>query len=122
MRSRNEIPHDLIKYYPDLLKGAGYTVANGRKTDYNIGGREDADCWDSNTPILDQLPQKQPFFQIVHLFESHESRVHGDVENTKHNPANTTLRAYHPDLPDVRKTYAKYHDAVKRMDSIIFIR
>jgi arylsulfatase A-like enzyme len=119
MRSRNEIPHDLIKYYPDLLKGAGYTVANGRKTDYNIGGREDADCWDSNTPILDQLPQKQPFFQIVNLFESHESRVHGDVENTKHNPANTTLRAYHPDLPDVRKTYAKYHDAVKRMDSIM---
>jgi arylsulfatase A-like enzyme len=119
MRSRNEIPHDLIKYYPDLLKEAGYTVANGRKTDYNIGGREDAECWDSNTPILNELSEKQPFFQVVNLFESHESRVHGDVENTIHKPENTTLRDYHPDLPDMRKTYAKYHDAVKRMDSIM---
>ncbi|MGY8696105.1 MAG: sulfatase-like hydrolase/transferase, partial [Verrucomicrobiia bacterium] len=46
MRSRNLIPHDTIKYYPDLLKQAGYHTSNPSKTDYNIGGREDKECWD----------------------------------------------------------------------------
>ena len=41
MRSRYPIPHDTIKYYPDLLKKAGYYVGNAKKTDYNIGGRDD---------------------------------------------------------------------------------
>ena len=47
MRSRYNIPHDLIAYYPDLLRANGYTVGNDKKTDYNIGGRPDADCWDN---------------------------------------------------------------------------
>ena len=37
MPSRNEIPHDKIPYYPDLLKKAGYHTSNPGKTDYNIG-------------------------------------------------------------------------------------
>ena len=47
MRSRYEIPHDQIKYYPDYLKDAGYYCSNVRKTDYNIGGRHDDACWGS---------------------------------------------------------------------------
>ncbi len=43
MRSRNEIPHDRIPYYPDLLQARGYYTGNSTKTDYNIGGREDRD-------------------------------------------------------------------------------
>src|SRR6056297_1192747 len=46
MRSRYPIPHDQIKYYPDYLKAAGYYVSNGKKSDYNIGGRPDDECWD----------------------------------------------------------------------------
>jgi hypothetical protein len=46
MRSRNEIPHDKIPYYPDLLKKAGYHTSNPGKTDYNIGGRDDYAAWD----------------------------------------------------------------------------
>ena len=44
MRSRNHIPHDIISYYPDILKSNGYFVGNDNKTDYNIGGREDRSC------------------------------------------------------------------------------
>lgn len=127
MRSRNEIPHDIIKYYPDHFKTAGYYVSNGAKTDYNIGGRPDKDCWDDmdrrgdgkSITNWDALKENQPFFKIINFFESHESRAQGDVENTIHNPDSTDLRDYHPDLPDVRKNYAKYHDAVKRMDTNI---
>lgn len=126
MRSRYLIPHDQVKYYPDYLKEAGYYVSNGKKTDYNIGGRPDSDCWDD----MDQqgegkdvdwnlLKQQQPFFKIVNFFDSHESRAQGDVENTIHDPANTALHVYHPDLPGIRKNYAKYHDAVARMDNYV---
>ena len=45
MRSRNLIPHDVIRYYPDLLNDAGYYTANPGKTDYNIGGRDDKSPW-----------------------------------------------------------------------------
>tara|TARA_R110002096_G_scaffold111394_1_gene243132 strand:- start:24470 stop:26293 length:1824 start_codon:yes stop_codon:yes gene_type:complete len=127
MRSRNDIPHDIIKYYPDYLKKAGYYVSNGMKTDYNIGGRPDNDCWDatdkkvSNGEVSsvdwETLGNQQPFFKVINFFESHESRAQGKVENTIHNPNDVNLHAYHPDVPDIRKTYAKYHDAVKRMDT-----
>ncbi len=125
MRSRNEIPHDIIKYYPDHFKAAGYYVSNGAKTDYNIGGRPDMDCWDDvdqpgdgkSITNWDALKENQPFFKIINFFESHESRAQGDVENTIHNPDSTELWDFHPDLPDVRKNYARYHDAVKRMDT-----
>lgn len=117
MRSRRNIPHDKIKYYPDHLKDAGYYVSNCRKTDYNIGGRDDGDCWQGRDKFgWRKRKPGQPFFCIMNYGASHESRAQGDVENTKHNPANTRLRRYHPDRPAIRKNYAKYHDAVSNMD------
>ncbi|HSH19621.1 MAG TPA: sulfatase, partial [Draconibacterium sp.] len=129
MRSRNPIPHDIISYYPDFLKDAGYFVSNGRKTDYNIGGREDKECWDNmdtnnrgqSVVEWESLKQNQPFFKVINFFDSHESRAHGDVDNTIHDPEKTSLHSYHPDIPQIRKNYAKYHDAVKRMDNQIGI-
>lgn len=123
MRSRNVIPHDTIKYYPDLLRQAGYHTSNPGKTDYNIGGRNDKDCWDfagaKGKSIYGWRQRKpgQPFFAIVNITDSHESRAHGNVEDTKHDPAKMKLFSYHPDLPVVRKNYAKYADAVENMDA-----
>ena len=111
MRSRNVIPHDMIKYYPDLLREAGYKVKNGWKTDYNIGGRDDKECWNNEKDQGDQ-----PFFTIVNIGDSHESRAHGSCENTRNDPAKMKLFSYHPDLLAIRKNYAKYADAVENMD------
>lgn len=120
MRSRNEIPHDEIKYYPDLLKQAGYHTSNPGKTDYNIGGREDKDPWDykGGKEQYGWRMRKpgQPFFAIVNITDSHESRAHGSHEGVKNDPAKMKLFSYHPDLPEIRGTYAKYADAVENMD------
>ena len=66
MRSRYAIPHDKIPYYPDLLKAAGYQAFNGGKTDYNIGSRDDKDCW-----LVDgKVPKRQAdkkFFQNLKM-------------------------------------------------------
>ncbi len=118
MRSRNNIPHDKIKYYPDLLKKAGYYVTNHSKTDYNIGGRSDKECWDpSGANAWRKRKPGQPFFAVVNIGDSHESRAHGSVENTRNDPAKMKLAKYHPDLPTIRKNYAKYADAVENMDA-----
>lgn len=123
MRSRYDIPHDVIPYYPDLLRKAGYHTSNWTKTDYNIGGRPDRDCWD----VLDQKKRfgwrqrrpGQPFFAVVNTTSSHESRAHGNAENTRNDPARMKLHAYHPDLLAIRQSYAKYADAVENMDKDI---
>jgi N-sulfoglucosamine sulfohydrolase len=119
MRSRYEIPHATIKYYPDLLKKAGYYVGNATKTDYNIGGRGDGSAWDTNKVEWDVLKRKQPFFMVINSTKSHESSAFGNVNNTSHRPEDVRLAKYHPDIPDIRKNYARYHDAVKNMDADI---
>ncbi|TWU02628.1 sulfatase-like hydrolase/transferase [Stieleria varia] len=119
MRSRNEIPHDRIRYYPDLLKEAGYFVGNEKKTDYNIGGRPDTEAWDTNKADWQELKQKQPFFMVINSTLSHESKAFGDVDHTTHSPDDVRLAKYHPDIPDIRKNYAHYHDQMKKMDAEI---
>lgn len=119
MRSRYPIPHDIIKYYPDLLKKAGYFVGNITKTDYNIGGRGDNECWDTNKLNWDEMKEKQPFFMVINNTKSHESQAFGDVNHTTHSPDDVRLAKYHPDIPDIRKNYALYHDQMKKMDTDI---
>jgi len=117
MRSRYDIPHDLIHYYPDELRKAGYFCSNHTKTDYNIGGRPDNDCWNTSEEYGWQRRQpEQPFFCVINFMESHESRAFGSVENTRHDPAKVVLEKYHPDLPAIRKNYALYEDAVENAD------
>ena len=118
MRSRYHIPHDRIPYYPDLLRAAGYYCTNPGKTDYNIGGRPDRDCWDDGgEDVWQKLRENQPFFHVAHFGASHESSAFGYVDNTRHDPALQRLRAYHPDVPGIRKNYAHYADAVELMDA-----
>jgi N-sulfoglucosamine sulfohydrolase len=119
MRSRYKIPHDTIKYYPDYLKAAGYYVVNQRKTDYNIGGRDDKDPWDSMKLDWKTLKQKQPFFAVLNNTKSHESKAFGDVSKTTHSPDDVRLAAYHPDISVIRQNYAHYHDQIKKMDADI---
>lgn len=122
MRSRNLIPHDVIRYYPDMLNDAGYHTSNPGKTDYNIGGREDKAPWDykggrkKSQYGWKYRKEGQPFFAIVNIGDSHESRAHGSVEDVSHDPEKMKLFSYHPDLPAIRRNYAKYADAVQRMD------
>ncbi|MFC1765325.1 sulfatase-like hydrolase/transferase [Planctomycetota bacterium] len=124
MRSRNDIPHDRIKYYPDLLKQAGYFVSNYTKTDYNIGGRKDKACWDDSKTKFAWRQRKpgQPFFCVMNTTISHESKAHRPyVPNEKLLDGAETMElfSYHPDLPEVRNNYLQYAQAIARMDQEI---
>ena len=39
-----------------------------------------------------------------------------DKARSKTDPATMSLHAYHPDLPAIRQSYARYADSVARMD------
>jgi len=121
MRSGYEIP-GFIRFYPEYLANRGYYTGNSTKKDYNIGGRKEysSTVWSNDKKVQwDDLKNNQPFFQVVNLTQSHESRAFGDVNHTEHDPANTQLRKYHPDVPAMRKNYAHYHDAMKKMDTAV---
>ncbi|TWU33613.1 Sulfatase [Novipirellula aureliae] len=119
MRSRYPIPHESIKYYPDHLKAAGYFVGNSTKTDYNIGGRKDSSPWDTKKVDWQSLKNNQPFMMVINTTKSHESKAFGDIDQTEHDPQQVRLAKYHPDIADIRKNYAHYHDQVKKMDADI---
>lgn len=120
MRSSYSIPEE-IRYYTESLRQNGYYLGNFKKMDYNIN-RDSEATWNSlKAPNWDTLKNSQPFFQVINLGSSHESRAFGDVYNTDHDPAKTKLRDFHPDVPGMRENYAHYHDAIRKMDSEVGI-
>lgn len=128
-RSRVAIPPG-IPLYPEALKAAGYHVANHTKTDYNLlKSPRIGKLWNSASNDWNEAGGK-PFFQVINLVESHESRLFdaklkpgrqplGGIENYEgfaHDPQKLEVFPYHPDIPGVRATYARYYDAITTMD------
>ena len=61
----------------------------------------------------------QPFFTVFNIGHSHESRAFGGLSQESKNPAKMILAPYHPDIPEMRETYAKYGGAVENMDRTV---
>ncbi len=118
MRSRHAVP---AKYRPNVeyLRAAGYYCTNNSKTDYNIEGK-DPSYWDqsSGTAHYKDRPEGKPFFAIFNTTVSHESSLFNKAaaEPRRVMPEEVDLPAYLPDLPEVRKDYARYLDRVEDMD------
>tara|TARA_B110000008_G_scaffold276744_1_gene316607 strand:- start:200 stop:2056 length:1857 start_codon:yes stop_codon:yes gene_type:complete len=125
MRSGFEIPAT-ISFYNELLQKAGYFTSNCSKTDYNLRGpkgRNPKEFWDYSGKEYAgtwKLREKgQPFFTVYNIGESHESRAFGDHKDESIDPEEMILAPYHPDLPEMRNTYAKYASAISKMDSLV---
>lgn len=105
---------DGLKAYPAYFREAGYYTANCSKTDYNF---DVGDVWDAcskKASYRDRQPG-QPFFQVWSLQDTHESRMHKqlderDPETLITRPRDVKLYPYHPDTPLFRKSYAHYYD------------
>jgi len=119
MRSRHVIPE---KYRPNVeyLRDAGYYCTNNSKTDYNFKGK-DSSYWDesSGKAHYKNRPDGTPFFAIFNLHSTHESSLFskGAAEPKRLKPEEIDLPPYLPDLPEIRKDYARYHDRITQMDA-----
>ncbi|MEX1048461.1 MAG: sulfatase, partial [Akkermansiaceae bacterium] len=119
MRSRHAIPE---KYRPNVeyLRAGGYYCTNNAKTDYNFKGNDNS-YWDESSRKAHYRNRKenQPFFAIFHIADSHESSLFANkpAEPKRLKPEAIALPPYLPDLPEIRKDMARYHDRISDMDT-----
>lgn len=115
MRSLVPLPEG-VKMYPQLLREAGYYCTNNSKTDYNVAQR--GMVWDESSGKAHWKNRKegQPFFAIFNFTGTHESQVWSKAGGLTHDPKKAKLPAFHPDTPEVRADWAKYHDNITRSD------
>ena len=132
MRSAFKIP-DYMNGFPALLRKAGYYTTNNVKTDYNSANFQKiiSDSWDESSATADWRGKKkdQPFFSVINLMTTHQSRTmvwpyekfKKDVQSKLsqeevNDPAKVPLPPYYVDTPIVRKTVARFYDCVAVMD------
>ena len=126
-----------VKAFPELLRAAGYYVANNAKTDYQIGNP--FTIWDQSSTDAHwrNRPDGKPFFFYKTIGVTHESytwppSMNNGVEsaqkdykrNAKFDEGKThfTDRAkieippYYPDTEKVRETIGRQYDNINMMD------
>lgn len=127
MRSRIRLP-DSIPTYSQLLREAGYYCTNNSKTDYNFPTPREA--WDecSGKAHWRNREPDQPFFAVFNYTGSHESQIweknharHAAKlsEDELHDPDEAPVPPFHPDVPEVRRDWANYHDNITALDKWI---
>ena len=79
---------------------------------WNYSGEDYASTWKRRNKC-------QPFFTVYNIGASHESSVFGNHEDKSVAPEKMILAPYHPDLIEVRNTYAKYASAISKMDHLV---
>jgi N-sulfoglucosamine sulfohydrolase len=111
--------------FTDHLKKAGYFVAWPGKTDFNF--EVPANAFDSTKDWTKQPAPKQPCFLYLNNTVTHESQIRATPEQRKknlarlqpsdlHDPALAKVPPYYPDVPEVRRDIANYHDNITAMD------
>ncbi len=126
MRSTTRLP-DHVKCFSEHLREAGYYASNNVKTDYNFPTPKTAwdDCsrkahWRNRRP-------GQPFFSVFNFTVCHESQIRQPdasffkktarlTPDQRHDPAKVAVPPFHPDTPEVRQDWARYHDLITAMD------
>lgn len=118
MRSNYPIPQN-FRFYPALVKEAGYYCTNNSKKDYNTKDQESA--WDEsgNKAHYKNRQEGQPFFHIFNFTISHESSVHKSIPNEelRHDPELVPIPPYHPKTPEMKHDWAQYYDKVEDLDT-----
>ncbi len=123
-----------IKCFTEYLRDAGYYCANFNKTDYNFDTPSEA--WDFNGSIsydllvsdhLADISEAQPYFCVINLALTHQSKVRYDKEelmkrnnslplNARHDPDKVPVPPYYPNTSEVRENLAALHTQITLMD------
>jgi len=132
LRSRFPIPAQ-FHGFPSYLRRLGYFCSNQVKTDYNTRREPDLirESWDVCSPQAHwrQRAPGQPFFSVINLEETHQSRAsvwsfeqferelgRRLAPGQRHDPERAPVPPYYPDTPTARRTLARYYDCITAMD------
>jgi len=112
------VPPAEVKCFPEYLRAAGYYCTNNSKTDYQFD--KPFSAWDdcSNKGHWRNRPAGKPFFSVINLTTTHESRIRQPIGRKAklHDPAKANVPPYYPDTPLVRNDLACYADNITKMD------
>jgi arylsulfatase A-like enzyme len=132
LRSTFPVPAD-VRPFPEALRHAGYFCANNVKTDYNLYDESAfiRAAWDESSAQAHwrNRPVGRPFFAVVNLMTTHQSRTSvwpvGQFEEEvafrlkpeeRHDPVKAPLPPYYPATAEVRRAVARHYDCVSVMD------
>jgi N-sulfoglucosamine sulfohydrolase len=132
LRSQFPVPPE-VKPFPAALRRLGYHCTNNVKTDYNLRNEPAfiAAAWDQNSATADwrSRRQGQPFFSVINLMTTHQSRTGiwsvDEFEREigakltaaeRADPARLALPPFYPDTPGARQAWARYRDCITMMD------
>ena len=116
MRSRI-VPPPNVRCFTEYLRAAGYYCTNRSKTDYNF--EPPLTAWDKSgrrSGDWSGRAEGQPFFSVINLTVSHESKIRAKFDRLVHDPAKVSLPPYIPDTPAARRDRARYYDIITLMD------
>ncbi|HEC03076.1 MAG TPA: sulfatase, partial [Phycisphaerales bacterium] len=114
MRGYETVPPPYVRCFSEYMRAAGYFCTNHTKTDYQF--KAPFTAWDKGRDWRDR-PGDMPFFSVINLTVSHESRNWPKKNETLiHDPAKVPVPPYYPDTPIVRQNLARYYDNVTKMD------
>ena len=128
-RTNTQLPVS-IPAYPKVFREAGYYCTNNYKKDYNSTYIQDKSLWDESSKKAHYKNRKegQPFFSVFNIITTHESQLavdkikdyvsNGDIPKAPRiNPSYIVLPPYHPNVPEIREDWARFHDLITLMDS-----
>ncbi len=126
MRFSTRLP-GRIKCFPEYLRQVGYYCTNNVKTDYNFPVPKGA--WDESSRKAHWRNRRpgQPFFAVFNFTTTHESQIRCPEKryqqhmkrvpaDLRHDPDKVAVPPFHPDTPEVRRDWARYHDLISAMD------
>ncbi len=120
-------PPKFLRMLPNLLRQAGYYTSNNAKQDYNMRGA----AWHASSHKAhwrNRPDKRQPFFAVFNFEECHSSitkipedrivkqRLNRLKPGDFHDPEKAPIPPYHPDVPEFRKAWSRYYDAVTQAD------
>jgi len=129
MRSMTRMPAGW-KMFPGYLRDAGYYCTNNGKEDYNLekpegtwdvtqGGNGGPPGYSPTNGHWRNRKSGQPFFAVFNNMTTHESQIFKSATNQHiiHDPAKARVPAFEPDIPEVRRDWAQYHDLLTAEDA-----
>jgi len=110
MRSFVALPDGAVMYQ-QKLREAGYDTANHGKQDFNVP--RTGKLWSS-----DHQPEEAeaPFFIKLNYGHTHESGVGHASAQIEEEIGEYELPAFQPDIPEMHRNWATYHDRISRFD------
>jgi N-sulfoglucosamine sulfohydrolase len=131
MRSHVQLP-DSIPAFPKLFQSADYYCTNNSKEDYNSTFGRNPAVWNESSKTAHYKNRKpgQPFFAVFNFTVTHESQLSREriekyieakliPQTPRVRPADIQLPPYHPDLPEIRQDWARLHDLITLMDTMV---